>query len=209
MAHDTRLAASRGKGGLSPSKPRLQYLLQGLPWKLESLRPGKAISRPPLGGTVIFWACTIGLLGHTHVHRHTHNTSDCGWDRRSYRLREGEKGRTCGGRYSLRVTPLPPFLRWYPTYACGLLQEVHARIIPIAQARHTPSLTKSTMASPGSKTGKMESAPEPRVFLSWGPGFTQTFPGACAEGCVGVTGYACGTACRKGMSSRQPRALFA
>ena len=111
MTHDwMRL----GKGGLSPSKPRLQSLLQGLPWKLESLRPEKAISQPPLGGTVIFWACTIGVLGHTHMHRHTHNTRDCGLDRRSYRLREGKKGRTCAGRHSLHAIPLPLFLDGIP-----------------------------------------------------------------------------------------------
>ena len=209
MACDTRLAASRGKGGLSPSKPRLQSLLQGLPWKLESLRPGKAISHPPLGGTVIFWACTIGVLGHTHVHRHTHNTRDCGWDRRSYRLREGEKGRTCGGRYSLHGIPLPPFLRWYPTYACGLLQEVHAGIIPISQARHRPSVTGTT-ASPGSKTGKMESCIRPWGVSKLGPWLHPDLPWGLWRGvcwCHWVRMWR-GMACRKRMSGRQPRALF-
>ena len=105
---------------------------------------------------------------HTCAQIHTQHNRDCGWHRRSYRLREGEKGRKCGGRYSLRGTPLPQFLRWYPTYACGLLQEVHAGIIPIAQARHRPSLTGTT-DSLGSKTGKMETCVRARGVSKLGP----------------------------------------
>ena len=86
-------------------------------------------------------------------------------------------------------------------YACGHLEEVDARIICIVQTRHRPSLT-GTMAYPGSKTGKNgELCLKPCVFPSWCPGCSQTFPGGCGEGCVGVTVYKCGLACRKGTSS--------
>lgn len=168
MARDTRLAASRGKGGLSPSKPRLQCLLQGLPWKLESLRPGKAISHPPLGGTLIFWACTIRVLGPTHVHRYTHNTigtaGGIGGATDSEKVRKEENvvaGIPYVGHHS------PNFLDGIPPVPVDFRKKSAGKI-PIAQARHRPSLTGTT-ASPGSPTGKMETCVRARGVSKLGP----------------------------------------
>lgn len=102
----------------------------------------------------------------------------------------------------------PPFLRGYPTYACGLLQEVHAGIIPITQARHRPSLTGTT-ASPGSKTGKMESCVRAPGVSQLGPWLHPDLPCGLWRGvcwCHWVRMWR-GTACRKRMSRRRPRAL--
>ena len=77
--------------------------------------------------------------------------------------------------------------RYDATVAWGRLEEAPARIIPMPQARGRPSPTGTT-ASPGWKPGKNgKLCLNPGVFPGWGPGCTQSFPGACGEGCGCVT----------------------
>ena len=77
--------------------------------------------------------------------------------------------------------------RYDATVAWGHLEEAPARILPVPQARRRPSPT-GTMASEGSKPGKNgKLCLNPGVFPGWGPGCTQSFPGACGEGCSCVT----------------------
>ena len=77
--------------------------------------------------------------------------------------------------------------RYDATVAWGHLEEAPARILPVPQARRRPSPT-GTMASEGSKPGKNgKLCLNPGVFPGWGPGCTQSFPGACGQGCGCVT----------------------
>ncbi|CAD7679514.1 unnamed protein product [Nyctereutes procyonoides] len=97
--------------------------------------------------------------------------------------------------------------RYDATVAWGCLEEAPARKIPIPQARRRPSPT-GTMASPGSKPGKNgKLCLNPGVFPGWGPGCTQSFPGACGEGCGCVT-VCTGHCLQGGGSRRQARALL-
>ena len=87
--------------------------------------------------------------------------------------------------------------RYDATVAWGRLEEAPARIIPVPRARCRPSPTGTT-ASLGSKPGKNgKLCLNAGVCPGWGPGCTQSFPGACGQG-AGVSLCAQAIACRDG-----------
>ena len=95
--------------------------------------------------------------------------------------------------------------RYDATVAWGRLEEAPARIIPVPRARCRPSPTGTT-ASLGSKPGKNgKLCLNAGVCPGWGPGCTQSFPGACGQGCGCVT-VCTGHRLQGRGSRRQPRA---
>ena len=136
----------------------------------------EAITHPSPGGTVIFWASRMRIQVPTCVH-----TGPCGPGRRNTPRKNmwWKVFPACDTRLQCH--------RYDATVAWGHLEEAPARILPVPQARRRPSPT-GTMASEGSKPGKNgKLCLNPGVFPGWGPGCTQSFPGACGEGCGCVT----------------------
>ena len=72
--------------------------------------------------------------------------------------------------------------RYEATVAWGHLGEAPARILPVPQSRRRPSPWAQRLV--GVKPGKTgQSCLNPGVCPGWGPGCTQSFPGACGQGC--------------------------
>ena len=93
--------------------------------------------------------------------------------------------------------------RYDATVAWGRLEEAPARIIPVPRARCRPS-PMGTTASLGSKPGKNgKLCLNAGVCPGWGPGCTQSFPGACGQG-AGVSLCAQAIACRDGGAVGSP-----
>ena len=90
--------------------------------------------------------------------------------------------------------------RYDATVAWGRLEEAPARIIPVPRARCRPS-PPGTTASLGSKPGTNgKLCLNAGVCPGWGPGCTQSFHGACGEGC------GCVIVCTHAIACREPSA---